>query len=361
MKIALIGSAVYSSPEPPNKVYAPLKLMYELGETLAERGHDVTFFGQTDQPAPFETTNLGFRPYNEEAKKLSPNFVVAYETLFLAKVLGYAEKHGFDIIHSHNLYRTIPSALNCSLPIVVTQHDSTHIGEYEAAYQNYGHKNLFMVAPSHYMTERFAHIDWLGVAHHGLDVASFPQATAEDYLLWVGRIVEPKGLHHAIKIAQTLKQKLKVVGPSGPFLAFPESKQYFDDQIKPHLDTEWVEYLGHLSQSEVHRVMAHASCLLFPTDGTESFGMVVVEAMACGTPVIALNNGPIPELVTQGITGYGCDTIEQMIEKVQQIDQIDRQRCRQKVQEQFSLEVSTQRYEQIYALAINKFKEANHE
>jgi len=176
-----------------------------------------------------------------------------------------------------------------------------------------------------------------------VDVASFPfHAAKEDYLLFIGQIASIKGAHLAVEVARRLGMRLIIAGKVDP-----RNRQYFAETIEPYIDGKQIQFLGEVGY-EKRELYANARCLLMPICWEEPFGLVMAEAMACGTPVIAFNRGSAPELIVDGETGYIVRDADEMADAVGRLDRLDPHRCRQHVQENFDTPIMVQRYLEVY-------------
>lgn len=353
MKIAIIGSAVYLAPNTPGKIIAPVKLMYDLAGFLQDMGHEAVYFGQVADTDSLISNNLGFRSFYNEWANLPFTFINAYDSLFASKVYNHAKAENYDIIHAHHLYRTAPIAIGYDIPTLITHHDSTNSTNYANFYREVKSDNIKMVALSQNSTEILPDIDWFSVVPNGVKVEEFPFEQPEDYVTWIGRIAPSKGVHHAIKIAKDLGIKIKIAGPAGPFVDLTESN-YFEEQVKPLIDGNNVEYLGVLSQADSYKLLSKAKCFIFPSDGTESCPMTVIESMSCGTPIIATRNGPLKEMIVDGVNGFSFENVADMKKGVERIGEINRQTVRQYAEDHFSIRVMGKSYEDLYKKILEK-------
>jgi glycosyltransferase involved in cell wall biosynthesis len=176
--------------------------------------------------------------------------------------------------------------------------------------------------------ERFA-----GTIYNAIDVASYPfnGGTREDYLLFLSRVSLEKGPHLAIQVAQRLEMPLILAGN-----VHPVDEEYFCTQVLPHVDGSLIQYVGEADYSSKRQLLSRACCLLAPITWPEPFGLFMVEAMACGTPVVVFNRGSAPEVVRHGVTGFVVDTLEEMVEAASQVKRLDPRACRQHVEHYFT-------------------------
>ncbi len=361
MKIAIFGSSIYQSPETEGKIYAPLKIQFDLATELSRRGHDVHFFGHADTSlAPFKVHTLEMPETWRETLSVKKPYQGGIETLFRAAVYAEIRAQNFEILQDHNLYWSLPHSLSSQVPTVVTIHDSTSLPEYAKTYQEYvrlGGNRCRIAAVSDSMAGKLDGVSDVAIARNGIDVDALPfQEKPGDYLVWIGRVAPSKGLHHAIAVAREVGIPLKFAGPTGPFKTL-EAEGYYEQQIKPYIDGKNIEYLGILAQQDAYKLLAEAYAYVFPSDGTEGMPMTVIESMATGTPVIATRKGPLPEMVRDGVNGFLYEEFDQLSAGIARVPSIDRAACREFAKTHFSLQAMTDSYEEIYKKFLGELPE----
>lgn len=184
----------------------------------------------------------------------------------------------------------------------------------------------------------------MATVHNGVDVSSFPFRDAkEDWVVFVGRFVEEKGAHLAIDAARAAGRRIVLAGK----VSEPAEQDYFDREIQPRLGPD-VEYVGQADAEAKRELYAKAACLLFPVRWPEPFGMVMVEAMACGTPVVALDHGSVPEVVVDGTTGIVCSTVDELPAAIAKAERLQPSACRDHVTRHFDVSVTAEGYEKVY-------------
>lgn len=348
MKIAILGSTLYVSPAEVGKIHAPLELTYALAKGLAQKGHEVTFFGlvnmeEKSQKYPNLTINESYCERPDKADEKGKFLKIIYEQTFFKKVIMDEEKN-FDLFYTH-IYLVGPLAGLTQKPIIFSHHDSTRIEEYQLMFDYFKAPNLLIVPVSDYLANLFKNRDYfLKYVHNSTETVTNIQETG-DYFFWAGRIAPTKGLHIAIDLAKELNFNLKFVGQPGNFGGLGDQKNYWEQIQETITQTKNIEYLGFTSQNETKALMARAKAFIFPTDGTESFAMVVAEAMMAGVPVIAFNKGPMKELIKNGVSGFLCENLQEMKNAILNIESIDREQCANWAKENFSLEKMTEGYE----------------
>jgi mannose-6-phosphate isomerase-like protein (cupin superfamily) len=197
-------------------------------------------------------------------------------------------------------------------------------------------------------------LDYISTIHHGIDLNEFSfNADPSDYLLFFGRIHPDKGAKEAIDIAKGSGRKLRIAG-------LIQDEEYYEREVEPHLNGDDITYVGSVGPERRDTLLQEASALLHPINFSEPFGLSVVEAMACGTPVIAFNRGSMPELIRDGLNGYLVETVEQAIDAVKKIHEIDRSACREFVKKSFSVERMVDDYIKVYDRILDARKREDH-
>ncbi|HZS94380.1 MAG TPA: glycosyltransferase family 4 protein [Chloroflexota bacterium] len=314
-----------SIPCPPEGYGASELVAGTLTEELVRRGHDVTLFAHPESIT--KATHVFFPPVYElqDAERR--------ELAHTALVFDRATE--FDVIHNHCI-QPGPAAIHAAAGALTTLH---YIRPLLRTFATHPY-----VALSESQRRANPDLNIIGVAQNGIEPTNFMfQAVKNDYLLWIGRIDPKKGPHLAIEIARRLDANL--------FLAagYPsrDNIRYWEAQVKPRLGGK-VEYLGHVVGAEKRNLFAGARCVLMPHQWEEPFGLVAIEAMASGTPVIALRRGALPEIVRHGETGFVVDTVDEMVDAVSRLDSIDPCACRRLVEERFSAAAMADAYLAVY-------------
>lgn len=308
-----------------------------LTDELVRRGHDVTLFASGDSLTAGKLIS-SYPKSLREAKfpDLYGNNI--YTLLHIG--LAYGMQDQFDIIHDHVGYASIPTANLSKTPVVITLHgatSSTNRRLYEVLNKPY------YVAISKAQMRPALNLHYAGVIHNGLNFAGYPEVSEpEDYLLFVGRMSMEKGLHNAIEVAKFLDMRLIIAAKKEE-----ADEKYFRDFIEPNL-SEQIKWVGEVDQAERNKLMNKALCMLHPVVWREPFGLTLIEAQACGCPVIAFNRGSIPEIVKNGETGFVVEDVDEMLEAVSNIGRINRSACSKFALQNFSAQKMTDKYEEIY-------------
>ncbi len=371
MRIAIVTTN-FSSLSSTGKVFAPLGLAKRSAEGLQKRGHDVTLFASSDSHSEVKIISGGLpaldnnEKWNETIKKIekyhekSEKYIEVvrgnYELFLAGEVSKRADE--FDIIQTHSTPRMVQFASLTNTPVVVTSHDPyTHpsgSGAVKTIYEELSkrNKNLYFLSLSNSQRKQAENLPFTGTVYNGIDVGKFQPTFKEgDYLLFVGRLIPGKGAHTAIEVAQKTGEKLKIAGP-----LTKSYNKYWKEQVEPFLNNE-ITYEGMLPQEKLIPLYQKAKALLMPIESEESFGLVMAEAMACGTPVIGFNRHSVPEVVKDGKTGFVVESKEEMVSALKKVKSIDRSRCRKEVEERFTTEKMVERYEKAYEKIIKLHQE----
>ncbi|MCT0225527.1 glycosyltransferase family 4 protein [Synechococcus sp. CS-1328] len=336
MRIAQISSL--HERVPPIGYGGTERVVHYLTEELVRRGHEVVLFASGDS-----LTTAHLCPCVPEALRLGgqngdPS---VHDAIQLDHVIELLDD--FDILHFHNGYFHFPLARLLPVPHLSTVHGPLHAPEQRKLYAHFNQVPLVSISESQRLP--LPQANWLGTVYHGLpsDLYRY-QATPEPYLAFVGRISPEKRLDRAIAIATAVGLPLKVAAKIDPVDA-----PYFHEQIEPLLlNNPSIEFIGEVDDEGKQDLLGHALALLFPIDWPEPFGLVMIEANACGAPVIAWRNGSTPEIIREGVNGFLVASIEEAIAAVRRLEQLDRSRVRSHFEVCFSVTRQAEDYEQLY-------------
>jgi len=336
MKIAQIANVIERVP--PKRYGGSERVVYTLTEELVRRGHEVTLFASGDSLTSGKLKAVYPRALREA--KLKDLYGINIWTLINIGS-AYDIQDEFDIIHDHNGYLSLPTANLARTPVVMTAH-GPFTPEIRRAFKALARP--YVATISHSQRSFAPDLHHAGTVHNGLNMKNYPfSADHEGYLLFVGRISLEKGVHYAVEAAQQLNLPLIIAAKLDPV-----DRAYFKEYIEPYL-SEQIRWIGEVDEDERNRLMSKAMCFLHPITWPEPFGLTLIEAMACGCPVIAFNKGSISEIVRNGKTGYVVtDYEDSLIEAILSIDKIDRKRCRRYALKYFSAERMADGYEAIY-------------
>jgi glycosyltransferase involved in cell wall biosynthesis len=310
-----------------------------LTEGLVERGHDVTLFATADSQTKAKLHAVHPHGYWHDLDLWPWEFC---ELMNLAAVCERAEE--FDVIHYQAAYYPMSLAFVRLLktPVVQTVHHSPDESQI-SLWSHYPEANFVAISQCQY--DAMAGLNRLGVVYNGIATDTFTfREEPEDYLLFLGRFTPKKGVMQAIKVAKRLGIKL--------LLAAPENK-YYRRVIAPHVDGRLVQYVGEVDHEAKDRLLGGARALLYPVQAGEPFGLVLVEAMACGTPVVALNKGAVGEIVIDGVNGYRAKNLEELVRLVPRAFELDRTEVRSNAVSRFGVERMVDGYIGIYEQLIN--------
>lgn len=341
MKIAVLSPIAWRTPP---RHYGPWENVVSLlTEGLVARGIDVTLFATADSRTSGRLVGVCPRGYEEDGS-IPPK---VWECLHISEVFERAAE--FDLIHNHFDFLPLTYSGLTGTPVVTTIHgfSSPNI---LPVYRKYNGRTFYVAISD---ADRNPELDYIATIHHGIDIRRFTfRADHGDYLLFFGRIHHDKGAKESIEIARRTGRKLILAG-------IIQDQTYFENYILPHLDGDRITYIGSVGPGRRDELLGRAYALLHPINFDEPFGLSVVEAMACGTPVIAINRGSMPEIVINGATGFLTESADEMAEAVTKVRQIDRAECRSWVETRFSVERMVEDYIEAYETIIRKTAREN--
>jgi glycosyltransferase involved in cell wall biosynthesis len=330
MRIALVASAC--SPVRPDHAGSVEQLVWLLAREMTRLGHEVTVFGCAGAACAgrFVATLPG--PHGADG---SPDDWMLCEWTNLSRAV--AESDQFDMIHSHVYLWGVPLQQLARCPMLHTQHILPY--DDDAAMWRL-HPGTHVTALSHYQWSSFSDLHPIGIVPHGVAVEQFDfSPEPDDYLCYLGRFVADKGPLDAIALAKSAGLRLLMAGPRNDF---------FDQQIAPHVDGRQIAYVGAVDAAQRGKLLGGARALLYPLREPEPFGLVQVEAMMCGTPVVATHIGAIPEIVDEDITGCTADRIDRLDDALRRALALDRRTVRAVAERRFSGRRMAEQYLQIY-------------
>ena len=339
MKIAQVSPLFESVP--PKYYGGTERVVSYLTEELVRQGHQVTLFASGDSVTQARLVAACPRALRLDDQCMDQ---LAHSVVLLEQVFQQAQ--AFDVIHFHLDYLHFPLSIRQRTPHVTTLHGRLDIPDLMPLYQTF--PTVPVVSISDAQRTPLPWLHWRGTVYHGLppEIYTFRQAPGT-YLAFLGRVSPEKGLAQAIAIARQVGLPLKIAAKVDPF-----DQEYFEVVIRPLLDHPLVEYLGEMGEADKVDFLGQAYALLFPIDWPEPFGLVMIEAMACGTPVIAYRRGSVPEVLEDGVTGWIVEGLDEAVQAVAQVSTLSRSRCRQVFEERFSAARMTQDYLRIYQLFL---------
>jgi hypothetical protein len=343
MRIGMIAPPWF--PLPPLR-YGGIEFVVSLlTEGLVARGHDVTLFASGDSETRARLSYIFARAPFEQMEN-------GHHLEVMHSLQAYMRAGEFDIIHDHDgLASRAMGALVHRLvgaPVVATLHGpADRITQQGLSSLR---DDLRFIAISEYQRLGFPDLDFVGTIPNAVDVEHMPfSAEKDDYLLFIGRMTPDKGAHTAIDVAHRLDRRLILAGKvnEGP------ERDYFAEQVEPHLSDN-IHFRGEVDHETKGRLYERARCTLFPIQWPEPFGLVMIESLACGTPVIAMRQGSVPEVIEHGRTGFIVDTADEMVEAFARLDDIDPAECRRSVEERFGYDAFVTAHEAAYARLLDQ-------
>jgi glycosyltransferase involved in cell wall biosynthesis len=332
-QIAPLAEAV-----PPKLYGGTERVVYWLTEELVEMGHEVTLFASGDS-----VTSASLEPCSPKALRLdrhSPDPMLVYAAM-LARVAEKADE--FDVLHVHIDWVHIPLLRRLGVPFLTTLHgrlDHPALGS--LCRDCFGGAPFVSISNAQRIPLPDAH--WAGTVYHGLPQNLLvPNFNPNGYLAFLGRITPEKGPETAIHLARSAGMPLKIAAK----IARAE-RSYFTQRVKPLIDGSQVEFVGEIDEAHKAEFLGNAAALLFPICWPEPFGLVMIEAMACGTPVIAFNRGSVPEVIEDGLTGFIVEDINGAIGAVDRLGHLSRQKIRRRFEERFTARRMAQDYLSVY-------------
>ncbi len=317
-----------------------------LTEELVKRGHQVTLFASGDSKTSAKLVPVWPKSL-WRAKLRTPHAVYS---LLANEVIK--RQHDFDVIHDHCEFYTAAFSKFLKTPIVSTIHHPIY-EEMTILFKKF--PNINYVAISKNQRKTSPGLNFSKTIYNGIPLKKYPYGShAKNYLLWLSKIMPEKGLKEAVEVAKKCGEKLLIAG-----VIPKEEEDYFDYRIKPLIDGEQIQFVGAANFEKKIELFKNAKAFLFPVKRPEPFGLVAIEAMACGTPVITYKEGSMPELVKDGETGFLVKNQEEMAKAIQKINQIKRIACRRRVKQKFALEKMVNKYEALYNTIIKKEKKNN--
>jgi glycosyltransferase involved in cell wall biosynthesis len=313
-----------------------------LTEELVRRGHEVTLFASGDS-----ITKATLEAVHPKALRLDKSVKEAaiYEMLQLGRV--YERAKDFDVIHSHMGCAALPYTSLVKTPTVHTLH-GIFTPDNEKLFIHARQQPFISI--SNDQREPRLGLNYVETVYNGVDTSSYrfyPKPSDSPYLVFLGRLSPEKGTHLAIEIAKRSGWTLKIAGKIDPV-----DVEYYETEIKPHIDGEQIQYLGEANHVEKNILLGNAVATLFPITWREPFGLVMIESMVSGTPVIAMKLGSTSEVIAHGKTGFLCHSVEECLEALQRVPEFDRMACRQHVEANFSVTRMTDGYEAVYRQVV---------
>ncbi len=348
MKIAQIAPLYESIP--PNFYGGTERIVACLVDALVDMGHEVTLFASANSKTKAKLVSCRNQPiwfdkdtcYSDTAAHFS----------MLKEVRQRA--HEFDILHFHLDLLPYSFFEDIAGRVLTTLHGRLDLRDLEGFYRRWSQFPLVSISDSQRAPLHFA--NWAGTVHHGLPKTQLmpPPTPSNDYIAFLGRISHEKQPDKAIQLAHRAGSKIKLAGT-----IHPPDRSYFQEQVEPLLDHPDVTFVGKVSDAEKSDFLGNAKAMLFPINWPEPFGLVMIEALACGTPVIAWNSGSVPEIIEHGVTGFIVNNDDEAIEALERVNQLDRQKIRAEFERRFSAGAMADGYIGIYEKLCRNNKESD--
>lgn len=333
MRIAMLAPISWRVPP---RHYGPWERVVSLlTEGLVQRGVDVTLFATADSLTRARLVAVCPRPYSEDPT-LDPK---VWECLHISAVFERADE--FDLIHNHFDFLPLTYSGLVRTPVLTTIHGFSS-ERILPVYEKYNGRTYYVAISQ---ADRRPQLTYIATIHHGIPLEEFTLRREHgEYLLFFGRIHHEKGTAEAIEVARRTGLPLLIAG-------IIQDQGYFERAVAPHLNDR-IRYIGSVGPDRRDEVLGRALALLHLINFEEPFGLSMIEAMACGTPVIARGRGAVPEIVRHGETGFIVDTIEEAIEALRRVSELDRERIRQHVAEHFSRDRMVEEYLRVYEMIL---------
>jgi glycosyltransferase involved in cell wall biosynthesis len=335
MRVAMIAPISWRVPP---RHYGPWERVVSLlTEGLVERGVDVTLFATADSVTQAHLDAVCPRPLQEDPS-LDPK---VWEALHIANVFEKASR--FDLIHNHYDFLPLTYAALVNTPVVTTIHGFSS-ERIKPVYRRYANRVAYVSISN---ADRDPDLPYTATVYHGIDLSEFtPREQAGRGLVYLGRIHPDKGVAEAIAVAKAVGLPLVIAG-------IVHDREYFDHEIAPHVDGDRVRYVGSLGPADRNEMLGSALALLHLVEFAEPFGLSMIEAMACGTPVIARRRGSVPEVVDEGVTGFVVDDVAGAVDAVGRVGALDRRAVRARVAERFSRDRMVDDYLGVYERVLS--------
>ena len=338
MRIAQISPLMEAVP--PKLYGGSERIVSYLSDELVALGHDVTLFASGDS-----VTKARLEPVWPQALRLDPDIrdYLAPHIIMLEKLARRARE--FDVVHLHIDYLSYPVLRRTGLPFVTTLHGRLDLPELRGIYDTFS--DVPVVSISNSQREPLPHANYVATVSHGIPERLLLPGFGGDYLAFLGRISPEKGPDSAIRIALAAGMPLKIAAKVDHI-----DQEYFAQRVEPMLGEANIEFIGEIGDAEKASFLGHAAGLLFPIAWREPFGLAMIEAMACGTPVIAFPRGSVPEIVEDGVTGFIVGNEGEAAAAARRLNTLDRARIRRIFEERFTVRRMAEDYLQIYRKLI---------
>lgn len=336
MKIAQIAPLAESVP--PRLYGGTERVVFYLTEELVRLGHDVTLFASGDSQTSAKLIACAPRALRLDPAVRDP---LPHHLVMIERVRRHA--HEFDVLHFHLDHLHLPLFRTLARKCVTTLHGRLDLPDLAHLYREFD--DMPLVSISDAQRKPLPNASWVGTVHHGLPepVCPFNPVPRGQYLAFLGRISPEKGIERAIEIAQRCGRRLRIAAKIDR-----AEENYWRTRVAPLLADPLLDFIGEVGEEDKPALLGHAAALLFPIDWPEPFGLAMIEAMSCGTPVIAWPHGAVPEVVEHGVTGFIVESVDEAVEAVNQLPRLDRGTVRRRFEERFSATRMAREYLAVY-------------
>lgn len=341
MKIAQVAPLYESIP--PKMYGGTERIVHYITEELVKMGHEVTLFASGDS-----NTSATLIPACVKSLRLDPRCMDPFVYHIIQLQMVQERISEFDILHYHTDYFHFPLSLTNRSTHLTTLHGRLDLPDLQPLYRIFS--TIPLISISNNQRKPVPNANWAATIYHGLplDLLKFNPESGL-YLAFLGRISPEKGIEKAIEMAKESSIKLKIAAKVDMV-----DLDYFNTEILPLMDHDLIEFIGEISEVDKSEFLGNAMALLFPINWEEPFGLVMIEAMACGTPVIAFNRGSVPEVIDEGITGFVVNSVKEGLEAIKKINRIDRKKIRTVFEQKYNAERMTRDYLKIYEQLITE-------
>ncbi|HET9888518.1 MAG TPA: glycosyltransferase family 4 protein [bacterium] len=322
---------------PPQLYGGTERVVSYLTEELVHQGHEVTLFASGDSQ-----TAAKLVPCCPRSLRLDPGSIdaTAHHVVMLEKIARMRDQ--FDVIHFHIDYLHFPLSRRANVPQLTTLHGRLDIPDLVPLYREF--PEMPVVSISYSQRAPLPWVNWIDTVYHGLPQGLYSfRSRPGNYLAFLGRTSPEKRVDRAIRIAKAVGMELRIAAKVEDV-----DRKYFEEEIQPYLDDPSIRFVGEIGEREKNVFLGNAYALLFPIDWPEPFGLVMIEAMACGTPVIAYRQGSVPEVMVDGETGFIVEETDDAVDAVRRVANLSRERCREVFEERFTAGRMARDYVSIY-------------
>lgn len=339
MRIAQVAPLIESVP--PHGYGGTERVVAYLTDELVRQGHQVTLFATGDSTTTAELVACAPQALRLDERVVDP---IAHQILEIERVASMRE--AFDVIHWHLDYFHYPLSRRVRVPSVTTLHGRLDLPDLQPLYAEFD--DVPLVSISNDQRAPLPNVNWVATIHHGMPVDELiPHDAPGEYLAFLGRISPEKRADRAIEVARRAGLPLKIAAKVDD-----ADRDYFATKIEPMLEAQHVEFVGEIGPERKNEFLGKAAALLFPIDWSEPFGLVMIEAMACGTPVIAWRSGSVPEVIEDGVSGFIVESIDASVAAVGRLHEVSRHGCRASFEQRFTADRMARNYVEVYERLI---------